>query len=303
MNTRHITFITFALCINQLWGQPVPPTISTADVQLKLVSELPRTIDEASALQQSSGKLLWTLNDDGLPVLYGLDTLGNLIKTVYLNHVNHGWESLAADSLGNFYVGNFGNNYNKRRDLRIYKIPDPETITDSIIAGETIRYRYADQRAFPPPDPYKNFDMDAFFCWGNSLYLFTKNRTKPFTGYTRIYKLPVEPGDYEISPVDSIFLGQKGTMLNYWVTGADISPDKKTVILLSHDCLWIIRDFTREKLSSGRIYRVALHDFSHKAGFCFVDNTRLYIVDELEMGILGGKLYSLDITKILESIK
>jgi hypothetical protein len=140
--------------------------------------------------------------------------------------------------------------------------------------------------------------MDAFAASGDNLYLFTKNRTSPFTGYTKIYTLPVEPGKYTATLTDSIYLG-KGPMIDYWVTGADISPDGKTLALLSHEYIWIIRGFSGNKFSTGKIYQLKLNHFSHKAGVCFTTNDTLYIVDELEMEVLGGKLYHLSLKGLL----
>lgn len=270
---------------------------------LQFIADLPKAIPEASGLQMSSSKILWTFNDGGVPVLYGLDTTGALVKTIYLNHTNNGWEDLARDDNGNFFLGNFGNNTNKRKDLKVYSLGDPEAVTAKIYNAELIKFRYSDQKKFPPSESVMNFDMDAFISWDNALYMFSKNRTKPFTGYTKIYTLPAKPGEYVATLVDSIFLGNKGHAMNYWVTSADVSPDKKTIVLLSHDKMWLIRNPRKGKpLSTSKIYLVPLNNFSHKAGVCFSGNSKLYIVDELEMGLIGGKLYSLDLSSTLQSI-
>ncbi len=273
-------------------------TIIDAKDNLKEVATLPKQIKEASGLTLTNGVNLWTHNDGGIPVLFSLDTLGNLTKTLQLNHPNSGWEDLTQDKKGNVYIGGFGNNKNERQNLKIYKIPNPDTITSKVYNGEIIEYRYGDQKSFPPHPSEKNFDMDAFFAWGDSLFLFTKNRTIPFSGYTKVYMLPQDPGQFTVMPSDSLFLGA-GPMLDKWVTSADISPDGRTVALLSHQCIWLIRNFKGKKLSTGHIYRINLNHFSHKAGVCFATNTRFYIVDELEMGIIGGKLYSFDFGTII----
>ncbi len=91
--------------------------------------------------------------------------------------------------------------------------------------------------------------------------------------------------------------------MNYWVTGADISPNKKIIALLSHNCIWFITNFNTGKISLGKIYRVALDHFSHKAGICFISDTKIFIVDELELGVLGGNLYSIDLTNLLPKLK
>ena len=244
----------------------------------------------------SASGTLWTHNDDRLPILYGLDSLGNILRTIHLNHPNHGWEGLARDQHGNLYIGAFGNNRNDRKDLAIYKINDPDEISDQVINAGIISFSYSDQRAFPPGEQQMNFDVDAFISIGDSLYLFTKNRTKPFTGYSKVYRLSQTPGKHTAVLHDSLFLGN-GSMLNHWVTGADISPDGRWIALLSHDCLWMINGYENNRFSSGKIFKIPLKHFSHKAGVCFSGDREILIVDELEFGVLGGRIYSFDLSR------
>lgn len=278
--------------------QQKPISSIDAKSNLREAGTLPKHIKEASGLEITNGKNLWTHNDGGVPILYCIDTTGALVKTLQLNHPNSGWEDLTLDKKGNLYVGAFGNNKNDKKSVKIYKIANPDSITAKVYSAEIINYHYADQKNFPPPLTQKNFDMDAFVALDDSLYLFSKNRTSPFTGYTKIYSLPQMPGDYTATPIDSIFLG-KGSMMDYWVTGADISPDGKTLVLLSHRSLWVVTKFYGTKFSSGKITRINLNHFSHKAGVCFSSNSRLYIVDELEFDLIGGKIYTLDLDQIV----
>lgn len=293
-----ILLFLFAFNVNAFQKQ-IYSTIIDIDAgeNLKEIATLPKHINEASGLEITKGKYLWTHNDGGVPILYCLDTLGNLLKTLQLNHPNSGWEDLTQDSKGNFYIGAFGNNKNNKKSLNIYKIPKPDSITEKVFNAEVIKYSYSDQMTFPPAASKQNFDMDAFVAIRDSLYLFSKNRTTPFSGYTKIYSLPQTPGEYKVTPIDSIYLG-KGPMMDKWITSADISPDGKTVALLSHQYVWLIKNFHGNNFSKGKFYKIKLNHFSHKAGLCFKSNQKLFIVDELEMEILGGKIYSLDLQKL-----
>jgi hypothetical protein len=270
--------------------------VDSKDVALIEVAPLPDVIKEASGLEFSN-EHFWTHNDGGNPILYCINAHGKLIKTIQLNHPNNGWEDLTLDDAGNLYVGAFGNNKNDKRKLKIYKIPNPDSILNKVYTASIIEFTYSDQYSFPPEPSLRNFDMDAFISLKDSLYLFSKNRTTPFTGYTKIYSLPNTAGHYKAQVIDSIFLG-RGPMLQYWVTGADLSPDKKTLALLSHNCIWLIKDFTGSKFSSGKIFKINFNHFSHKAGICFAGNEKIYIVDEIEFGMLGGKLYTLDLSTL-----
>jgi hypothetical protein len=270
-------------------------------VELKEVGPLPKVLREASGLEYT-GKHFWSHNDDGIPALYCLDSAGNLLRAVQLNSVNRGWEDLTRDDEGNVFIGAFGNNKNDKKTLKIYRIPDPEKITAAMTLPDIIEYSYADQKHFPPDKSNKNFDVDAFFESQGFLYLFTKNRSAPFLGYSKIYQLPAQPGQQVASVVDSVYVGD-GPMINNWITSADLSPDKQTVALLFHDRIWLIRRFKAGKFSAGRIYQLNLNHYTHKAGLCFKDDHTLYIVDELEANILGGKLYTLDLRAILREMK
>ncbi|HYF66812.1 MAG TPA: hypothetical protein VD884_01690 [Ohtaekwangia sp.] len=269
---------------------------------LREVGTLPKILKEASGLTYTTSKHFWSHNDDGIPALYCLDSVGNQLKAVQLNIQNRGWEDLAQDESGNVYIGGFGNNKNDKKELRIYKVKDLERVNTAVVQPEIITYKYGDQKEFPPPPGIKNFDADAFIAYRGALLLFTKNRTSPFTGYSKIYKLSQQPGEHVAEVIDSLFVG-KGPMMNNWITGAAISPDQKTIALLFHNRIWLIRNFKENKISAGTIYQIDLHHYSHKAGVSFKGNDTLYIVDELELDLIGGKLYTVDLKPFMKQIK
>lgn len=269
------------------------------DEQKTLLTEqgsLPKILKEASGLE-TTANYLWSHNDDGIPALYCINDKGELIRAVQLNTINRGWEDLTTDDQGNLYIGAFGNNKNDKQELKIYRIPHPESITAPMTEPEIIQYHYSDQKAFPPDATNRNYDVDAFFEWNQSLYLFTKNRSTPFRGYSKVYKLPAHPGKHVAELIDSIYVGD-GPMLMNWITSADLSPDKKTLALLLHDRVLFIKNFTVNNFSKGKFYQLNLNHFSHKAGLCYKDGNTIMIVDELEMQLIGGKLYSIDLSSI-----
>src|SRR5690606_27886387 len=127
---------------------------------------------------------------------------------------------LAKDENGNLYIGDFGNNSNKRKSLRIYKVSE-----QNMMLTDTITFTYPDQKEFPPPKPARNFDCEAFLWHNNNLYLFTKNRGE--SKYTKLYKLPDSGGTHTAQLLDSI---ETNTM----ITSADISPNSKQFALLGN---------------------------------------------------------------------
>ncbi len=238
--------------------------------------------------------MIWTVVDSNHPILFGLDSTGAMTKAIHLNNLNNGWEDVSQDDHGNFYIGDFGNNDNTRRDLKIYKIPDPSRIEESIVTAEIIAFSYQDQREFPPPAAQMNFDMDAMVCFNDSIFLFSKNRTRPYSGYSKVYRLPATPGKYVAELVDSVYLGP-GAMLETWVTSAALSPDKKTLALLTHGKIWLFSNFTGSHFFSGVKTTIELDHYSQKEGIVFRDNRTLYLSDERTVGIFGGNLYIYDL--------
>ena len=84
-------------------------------------SFLPDEVHETSGLFFHNGRL-WTHNDSGgKPILYGLDTTNFEVvqRLTLVNAKNKDWEDVCTDG-ENVYVGDFGNNKGKRKNLRIY---------------------------------------------------------------------------------------------------------------------------------------------------------------------------------------
>lgn len=167
---------------------------------------------------------LWLLNDSkNPPELFRFDPAeGKLLETRLLPVQNFDWEDLTHDPNGNLYIGDFGNNYNRRRNLRIF-IYDPRS-------GhlDSIQFRYPDQREFPPARTEDwNYNCEAMVYWRDTLHLFSKN---VFNGnfYTKHYVLPARPGDHVAELRDSIRLK------NRVVTGAALSKDGKTFALTGY---------------------------------------------------------------------
>jgi hypothetical protein len=272
------------LCQTSVFGQTVSP---------RSLCAVPPILAETSGLAITSTNTIWSHNDSGgEAALYAFDTTGKLLRTLSIqNAANVDWEDLTQDKQGNFYIGDFGNNTNSRTDLRIYKIPNPEQITGNTASAQVIQFTYADQRLFPPPPAAQNYDMEALIAFRDSLYLFSKNRTEPPTGYTKVYRLPATPGRYVAALVDSFYTGA-GASSNNWITSAAISPDQKRMVLLSNDKVWIFSNFKESAFFSGNHTSVAL-PITQKESICFAGNQEVYISDELALGIIGGRLYAL----------
>ena len=211
-NLKLLTLILLALV--QLTNASETP------LEPRAIMQFSSTLHESSALA-SRGKHLWTLNDSGNGALiFKLDKIGNELKSFRMaNTINSDWESLASDA--NFlYIGDIGNNFNRRRNLTIYRIAW-EDIEQPEPSVQRITFIYADHRSGLPMS--HDFDAEAIVIHGDEIWLFTKNRGDR---NSNLYRFPKLPGHYrpkttQVLPVNSL------------VTAADIHPKTRQLVLIS----------------------------------------------------------------------
>ncbi len=264
--------------------------------QLTYLTELPKKIKENSGMTILDKNTVWFIEDHGNPdEIYQVDLNGTLLKALKVkNAKNKDWEDLTKDTENNIYIGDFGNNDNKRKNLTIYKIPDPSSEKSETKAADKITFEYPGQKDFPPSKAEMNFDAEAFFHHDNALYIITKNRTEPFTGIASIYKVPATPGAYKAE-----FIGEFSTCKDDGhcrVTAADISPDSSTIALLGYGQIWLFTNFEWDDFSKGDIETIDLGISTQLESLNFLDDNTLLLSDE-KNGEKGGNLYSFKISK------
>jgi len=247
--------------------------------------KLPSELNEVSGLFIKNSNEFWWHNDSGsLPILYQTNAKGKLTKTIHLDQIkNIDWEELTHDDKGNIYIGDFGNNRNNRKDLKIYIYNFENGNLDAI------NFTYPDQTQFPPPSAECNFDMEAFFYYKNQLHLFSKNRLNVGNSFTKHYTLEAQAGEQVAILKDSIYLK------NRVVTAAAISPDKKTVALLSYTfkrrkpipkskaSVFVFRDFEGTNFFKGKMKRKKVPVFivaTQYEALDFLDNKTIFIASE-----------------------
>ena len=261
-------------------------------------TRLDAAVPEASALLYTNGAL-WTLNDSGNPpIIFRLDSAsGRVVQRVrVVNFPNTDWEELAADSRY-FYIGDFGNNTGRRRDLRVLRLPRPGP-ADTAAVAEEIAFIYPEQTDFASGMYRHNFDCEAFFVAHDSLHLFSKRWAD---GHTRHYTLPTQPGRYVAHPRE--LLDAQGL-----VTAASLSPDGRTAALLGYTktgrvFLWLLTDFSGTSYLAGRARRLRLPGAVHVGqveGLCFAGPGRVFISNERLMRhilLVKQRLYTLDLRR------
>jgi hypothetical protein len=253
----------------------------TVPVTLVPLFRLPSILAESSGIIMTAPGKIWSHNDSGNEnSLYCFDLTGSLLRTVTVtNASNIDWEDLALDNQKRIYISDAGNNENNRRNLVIYRIPDPESFPGSTVQAEMINFSYEDQTAFPPPASERNFDMEAVIWHNDSLFLFTKDRTSPLAGYTKMYKLPATPGTHIAKAAGSFFLGTSNSAAR--VTAADIDPVSRKLALLVQQRVIVFSNYQGSNFFQGK---VTDYPFTQLPGqveaLFFVAAGKLYISEE-----------------------
>lgn len=262
--------------------------------QLKVIADLPGSLDENSGLATYGDSTVWVIEDSGnKDEIYQINLKGDILKSLKVkNGDNQDWEDLTTDKAGNLYIGDIGNNANKRKDLVIYKLPNPTIEPGDKIDAEKIKLHYPDQKDFPPKKEGLFYDSEAIFHHDGKIFIITKNRSKAFTGEAHIYSVPDTKGTYEATLVGSF------TPCKDWkicqITSIDISPKGDRIVALSYGKLFIFTDFTWDNFTTGNMQEIDLGARSQLESVCFLNDDTLLISDE-KAHSEGGNLYTYSI--------
>jgi len=243
--------------------------------KLTVITDLPDSLDEISAIQViSNSDLFWVIEDSGNKNhLYAIDSKGNEKKDITISNAkNTDWEDLTADNKGDIYIGDFGNNSKNREHFSILKIEHPEKISKTTEA-KIINFKL--------PEGIKSKDFEAFFIWKNNFYIFSKEHEKFI-----VLKVANNTKNPSVKIISHYNL--KGN--HNRITSADISNDGKTIVLLNHDKFWKLTNFKEDDFFNGKIEALNFNHNSQKEGICFKNNKMLYITDEKTKSV-GGNLY------------
>lgn len=195
-------------------------------------------VAEASGLVQSERdpELFWLHNDSGDVARIFACTLdgevvgppaGILIQDAH----NQDWEDLTR--IGErLFLADLGNNFNRRRNLGVYEVPEPDPRSVST-ARATAFYpvAYQDQQSFPPGDRW-DYDCEAVFAWADKLYFITKTRPA--------YRVWVQGQSAQLYRLDTMSTTETNLLtrvdeadgLGGWVTAADTTRDGRYLAVL-----------------------------------------------------------------------
>jgi len=252
--------------------------ISCSTGKLKVLADIPTSLKETSAIEKTNdSNTLWVLQDAGNNNhLYGLNLKGQIIKDITVkNAKNTDWEDLTSDSEGNIYIGDFGNNSKKRTNFTIYKVPNAKNATSSTEASLI---------EFTLPEDMDSVDFESFFLYNGFFYIFSKDNKE-----CELIKVPNKTGLHVATYISKTKLNDKHTK----VTSADISDDGKTVVLLNHDKLWKLTNYTNDDFFSGTFEVLKFEHDSQKEGVNLINKKQVLITDELKK-TEGGNIYRFD---------
>ncbi len=245
------------------------------------ICDLPEEVAESSGLLIVDDATIWSHNDSGYDnELFLVDSSGTLLRTVVVtNATNVDWEDLAYDYEGNIWINDAGNNSNARTDLKLYKVNAADLAENDFVEAEIIYLDYPDQTQFPPPVNNMNFDIEAMVFSRDSLYLFTKNRSNPTSGYTKMYSLPAVAGTYTANLVDSFFVDSD--IIRSRVTAADIHFPTGKIALLTRTQIIIFSDYGEGSFFSGKVERNFFKNRTDQVeALGFLTENTFYMTDE-----------------------
>jgi len=249
---------------------------SPLKVGLKCV--LPKILKESSGLSYTNGNL-WTFGDSGNPnEIFKIDSsTGAILQTVEIeNFPNVDWEDITADS-SYIYIGDFGNNYGNRTDLKIIRIKKTDLNVPGTflkVQGEAIQFRYADQANFARVRS-TDYDCESLISIGQFLYLFTKDGIDL---KTRCYKISNLPGSYQVSPISTF--DTKGK-----ITAAAYNAATKEIALLGYlkkkeaPFIWFLNGYQNDDFFGGSNTRITIGSAKdwQTEGLDYISANRLFM--------------------------
>lgn len=222
--------------------------VSAQNCETRSVSILSQTLSESSGLLYLNGAFITFDDSGGEAELYEIDTAnGNISRTITVqNAANIDWEAITSDD-DYIYIGDIGNNYGTRTDLRIYKIGISDFETSNSVTAEIINIEYTNQTTFVSEPNATRFDAEALAHVNGEILLFSKNWQ---SNTSLFYNIPKAQGAYSVAPIDSLSTPGK-------VTGAVYVPSKNQLFLVGYAIEPFIqtwKNFNSTDLTSGTSY-------------------------------------------------
>jgi len=199
-----------------------------------------KDIEEGSGLAASrcQNDVLWTHNDSGDDAyIYALNSTGDALGTWQVpNAQNNDWEDIAAfkDASGKcfVYIGDIGDNKGKRVEHAVYKVREPLITADTKEStrkgpltsenAEVVRFLY--------PDRSEDAETLMVHPATGDIYIVTKRESGPASVYC-IRKPVFDGSTVKLEKIADVSVP---AVPNGFVTGGDISPDGRRVVICDY---------------------------------------------------------------------
>jgi hypothetical protein len=165
------------------------------------------------------------------------------------------WEDIAIDDQGHLFIGDIGNNDERRRELAVYQIDEPNPA-----AGR--RGALHPKKSWQLRFPGEPFDCESLFIWDGYGYVVSKVfKDKP----AQIFRFPLQAAG---GPIALELVAT--TKIESPVTGADISADGRLLALVAKSGAFVYRiEGDVARAGKRKAHQTKFKD-EHIEGACFV---------------------------------
>jgi len=254
-------------------------------------------LKEASGVVVSTTEpdVFWSQNDGGnAAMIFAYDSAGTARGTVRVREVeNIDWEAIAIGPCASgacLYIGDVGDNYSARADVRVWRFPEP-TARDTVTASAvSLRIAY----------PGGARDVEAMWVAPDtSVWFATKRPDTDATGRLRqslLYRVPVGAWSTDALAtaelVDSLPIVPGTSVSRDWVTDASLSTvmpnGRRRLAILTYGSVYVFDADPATGRPGPQVARCAVPAGERNAeGISWLPDGRLMLVNEGR----GAKLY------------
>ena len=198
-------------------------------------------ITESSGIAASrcNKDVLWTHNDSGDDAfIFAINEKGEKLGTWKVSGAkNRDWEDIAAfrnKETGKcfLYIGDIGNNKRLRSELTIYRVAEPQISAADKSSSEKNpkKTENADAVKLEYPDMRHDAETLMIHPLTGDIYILSKR----LSGAAGVYKLAADYDLEKINTLEKIADFSVPAVPNGFLTGGDISPDGKRIIICDY---------------------------------------------------------------------
>lgn len=218
--------------------------------------ELSKDLKEISGIV-ADGDELWAITDKPKAAFYRLDLKGKIKQLITVKNIEATDVEAVAKDAGFIYIGDVGDNDGNREERQIIKVAKTAITQDDKpeVSGEVITFRFGDEKMVDKKKK-NNYDCEALFSLGDSIYLFTKRREDM---QTELFSLPKTPGNYTARSIG--VYNSKGL-----ITDAAINKSNNEVGLIGYTkghkfpFILLFSGFQGNNFFKGKMERIELAD-------------------------------------------